>query len=116
MNEIIAKQLDAKVYSLKGWINLIEHNALVECFQKQLEQADFNILNFTQQTFPESGFTAIWLLAESHLAIHSFAFSGWTFFELTSCNQSKSKLFKHNILKTNYNLTLDRQSLEESTI
>ena len=116
MKEIIAKKLDAKVFSLKGWINLIEHDALVECFQKELEQVDFNILNFTQQTFPENGFTAIWLLAESHLAIHSFADSGWTFFELTSCNQSKSEWFKQNILKTDYNIKLDRESIEKSAI
>jgi S-adenosylmethionine decarboxylase len=116
MKEIIAKKLDAKVFSLKGWINLIDHHELIKFFNNELEIADFTILNLTQHTFPYNGFTAVWLLAESHLAIHTFTDSGWTFLELTSCNKSKSEVFKMNILKSSYHIKLDRDTIEESEV
>ena len=116
MKEITPKQLEAKVFCLKGWVALTQKKSLFSFFQKQLEIADFTILNFTDQNFPNGGYTAMWLLAESHLAIHSFAESGWTYLELTSCNQPKSEIFKTNILKSKFKINLDKKHLEISEV
>ena len=116
MKELIAKKLEARVFSLKGWINNTQPDSLVAFFQSELDTASFHILNFTEHSFPENGFTAVWLLAESHLAIHSFTDSGWSFFELTSCNKSKSEIFKTNILQAKFSIKLDRNTIEESRI
>lgn len=113
---IKSKHLDAKVFNLKGWIEMIDAKNLVDFFQNELEKAEFNILNFTSNEFPNNGFTAVWVLAESHLALHSFVESGWTYFELTSCNQFKSECFKENIITSRYNIKLDYTDLEESKI
>lgn len=113
---IEAKHLEAKVFNLKGWIELTAPTVLVDVFQSELEQADFTILNFTSNSFPHNGFTAVWVLAESHLALHSFAESGWTYIELTSCNKTKSECFKASILGSKYTIILDQSDLEESKI
>ena len=116
MKDIEPKILAAKVYCLKGWVELTDPDELVDFFQKQLEENPFNILNFLPHRFPQNGFTGIWLLAESHLAIHSFIEKGWTYFELTSCNKVKSELFKQGLKKANYTLQLDSEMLEESAL
>jgi len=113
---IEAKHLEAKVFNLKGWIELTTPAILVDVFQSELEQAEFTILNFTSNEFPHNGFTAVWVLAESHLALHSFAESGWTYVELTSCNQTKSERFKASLLASTYKLRLDRLDIEESKL
>ena len=114
--KIEAKHLVAKVYCLKGWIELISPQDMVEFFQNELEKANFNILNYTSNEFPNNGFTAVWVLAESHLALHSFAESGWTYFELTSCNPHKSETFKKQITESHFNIKLDQKDIEESKI
>lgn len=113
---IEAKHLEAKVFNLKGWIELTTPSILVEFFQSELEQTDFTILNFVSNEFPYNGFTAVWVLAESHLALHSFAESGWTYVELTSCNSVKSERFRESILASTYNIKLDQSDIEESKI
>lgn len=47
--------------------------------------------------FTEEGYTAIWLLGESHFAIHTFPEQGKTYIELTSCNPEKHDFFVANI-------------------
>lgn len=111
-----AKHIEAKVFHLKGWVELIDPTLLVDFFQSELERAEFTILNFISNEFPYNGFTAVWVLAESHLALHSFAESGWTYMELTSCNQSKSERFKDSIVTSKYRFRLDEEKLGESWV
>lgn len=112
--DIETKHLAAKVFTLKGWINQVSNKILTQFFEAELKKANFNILNFTSNQFPNGGFTAIWILAESHLALHSFVESGWTYFELTSCNKSKSKIFVDSISKTDFKIKFDKNVIEES--
>jgi len=94
MAEIQYKQLSPKIYSLKGWIELIDEGKLNLIFKNILQEAGFNILNFHSHQFPVNGYTAFWLLAESHLALHSFAENSVTYIELSSCNPEKTKNFQ----------------------
>ena len=113
---IEAKNLEAIVYTLKGWIKIVDPEVLADFFQIHLEKANFNILNYTSNKFPNNGFTAVWVLAESHLALHSFAESGWTYLELTSCNKHKSVAFKESLLISQFDLKLDKKNIQESKV
>ncbi|MEN9444098.1 MAG: Croceibacter phage, partial [Bacteroidota bacterium] len=64
-----------------------------------LKLSGFTILNFVSHNFSPQGFTGIWLLAESHLAIHTFPESGASYIELSSCNEAKMLLFQDALLK-----------------
>ena len=92
--EIDPKQLAPKIFSLKGWIKLIDPDTLKVLFDGALQDAEFLVLNYNEHHFPLNGFTAFWLLAESHLALHSFAESGWCYIELSSCNPEKTEVFQ----------------------
>ena len=94
MKNIQHKELPSQIFNLKGWINLVDENQLKEVFTYVLEQSGFTILNYSSHQFPINGFTAFWLLAESHLALHTFTESGWCYIELSSCNFEKTNKFR----------------------
>ena len=83
-----------EIVNLKGWITLIDEEQLKTIFESVLIQAEFTILNFHSHSFPENGYTAFWLLAESHLAIHTFTENQVSYIELSSCNYKKTNIFK----------------------
>lgn len=50
-----------------------------------LATSGHTILNFVEHHFEPQGYTALWLLGESHLAIHTFPEHGRSYVELSSC-------------------------------
>ncbi|WP_075591107.1 S-adenosylmethionine decarboxylase [Labilibacter marinus] len=94
MNNIQHKNLPPKIFNLKGWIKLIHEEELKVLFDKTLSKSGFTSLNYSSHQFPVAGFTAFWLLAESHLALHTFTENGWCYIELSSCNKEKTIQFK----------------------
>ena len=59
-----------------------------------LEQCNFQILNVAEHHFKPHGYTCLWLLGESHLAIHTFPEKETCYLELSSCNSAKNEQFK----------------------
>ncbi len=92
--ETKTKILSAKIHNLRFWVSEYDPEVLQTVFQDYLEQVGFVILNFTDHHFPVQGYTAFWLLAESHLAIHTFPDKEWSYIELSSCNPKKSEDFQ----------------------
>ncbi|MCW3805002.1 S-adenosylmethionine decarboxylase [Plebeiibacterium marinum] len=100
-------KLEPEIVNLKGWIQLVDEGELRAVFENTLKQSGFTILDYNAHRFPVNGYTAFWLLAESHLAIHTFTESNVTYIELSSCNQSKTNIFKSLCEKMDYNLNWD---------
>ena len=69
------------------WIQETDPSALKSQFEQMLKDAGFGILNFMEHHFEPQGWTGVWLLAESHLAIHTFPEENKTYVELSSCNR-----------------------------
>ena len=46
----------------------------------------FTVLKFVDHTFEPQGYTALWLLAESHCALHTFPEEQKAYLEISSCN------------------------------
>lgn len=55
-------------------------------FDNLLRRSGFNVLNVLEHHFHPQGYTALWLLSESHFAVHTFPEFGRTYIELSSCN------------------------------
>lgn len=55
-------------------------------FDKILRRSGFNVLNVSEHHFQPQGYTALWLLCESHFAVHTFPEFGRSYIELSSCN------------------------------
>lgn len=81
--------MEAKIYNFNLWIGETHHLELKKVFEEILIKSNFTILNFIEHFFEPHGYTALWLLAESHLAIHTFPEENKTYVELSSCEKKR---------------------------
>ncbi|GAF01428.1 S-adenosylmethionine decarboxylase [Saccharicrinis fermentans] len=107
MKEIQHKHLPPQIFNLKAWVVLVDESQLQKIFSDILSRAGFNVLDYSSHQFPVNGFSAFWLLAESHLAIHTFTNSGWCYVELSSCNKEKAFRFKELVKEALVKVTWD---------
>jgi S-adenosylmethionine decarboxylase len=112
MNNIQHKALPPQIFNLQGWIKLTDESLLKELFHTILTNTGFSILNYSSHQFPINGFTAFWLLSESHLALHTFTESGWCYIELSSCNSDKSEQFKTLAENLGYPLKWEKENIQ----
>ena len=93
--------MEARTWNFQYWLGLTEPDALKVLLEGFLRDAGFVILKFVENGFPNGGWTGIWLLAESHLAVHTFPEHGQSYIELTSCVKGKFDRFVQEFLLTN---------------
>lgn len=81
--------MKARIWNHHSWIAEVGHCELRALFDAMLRQAGFGVVNFSEAHFQPQGYTAVWLLAESHFALHTFPEEGRSYCELSSCNREK---------------------------
>lgn len=91
--------MKAKIWNTSGWINHADADYLKTVFNEILENSTFKILNYSENRFNPYGFTGLWLLSESHFALHTFPEHDLTYIELSSCNQLKHEIFERLLLE-----------------
>lgn len=62
------------------------NESLRRSYTEMLSRAGFHILSINDHSFQPFGYTALWLLSESHFALHTFPEFGKYYIELSSCN------------------------------
>jgi len=77
--------MEAKIYNQRWWLSCCDSEALKQVISADLNRAGFTVLNFVEHYFQPQGYTALWLLAESHAAVHTFPEEGKSYVELSSC-------------------------------
>lgn len=77
--------MKAKMNNWNGWINETKPDVLYSLYKKLLIESGFNIRKECIEFFSPFGFTALFLLSESHFAIHTFPEENKTYLELSSC-------------------------------
>lgn len=85
--------MTAQIWNDSGWITETDKDILKEKYTRIMKDCGFHILNFTEHIFQPQGYTALWLLGESHFAIHTFPEFGKTYYELSSYNKEYFKKF-----------------------
>ncbi|GGH70756.1 hypothetical protein GCM10011318_13090 [Phaeocystidibacter marisrubri] len=93
MEDGIPIDMKAAIYSYNVWVGEVDGNRLRDLLDFTLYRAGFEVLNFMEHHFEPQGYTAIWLLSESHLAVHTFPEEAKAYIELSSCNKTKNALF-----------------------
>ena len=58
-------------------------------YDSKLRESGFGVLSFVEYNFEPHGYTALWLLSESHFAIHTFPEEGKSYIELSSCIENQ---------------------------
>lgn len=77
--------MKAQMYNFTTWVDETEPIILHQYLKEKLIDAGFNIENVVEKHFEPQGYTALFLLSESHLAIHTFPEEGQAYLELSSC-------------------------------
>lgn len=77
--------MKAQMFNYSSWIEETNPNVLFDKFMIKLNDAGFGVENVIEKHFEPQGYTALFLLSESHFAIHTFPEQGQTYIELTSC-------------------------------
>lgn len=82
-----------EIYHFQCWVSEANTQKLIHACKEALIASKLNVLQFSEQAFPGGGYTSLWLLGESHLALHQFMPDGKGYVELASCNKEKALLF-----------------------
>lgn len=77
--------MKAVMYNYNTWIKYQKEEILINLIENLLLESGFTIINKTEHYFTNQGYTGLWLLAESHLAIHTFPEEDKIYIELSSC-------------------------------
>jgi len=88
--------MKAQIYNYAVWVDVTNPNALYNKYSKLLSESGFNVLNVIEKHFEPFGYTALFLLSESHFAIHTFPEHKETYIELSSCVKEQFDLFVKN--------------------
>lgn len=78
--------MEAKIDNFSSWVTGANAKDLKVEIETMLLASGFTVLNFVEHHFDPQGYTALWLLAESHCALHTFPEENKTYIELSSCN------------------------------
>jgi len=77
--------MKAQTYNYSSWINETNPSILFDIFMQKLNDAGFGVVDVIEKHFEPQGYTALFLLSESHFAIHTFPEENQTYIELSSC-------------------------------
>lgn len=89
--------MKAQMYNFSSWISEINPILLKDTFSKLLTESGFGIESIQEKHFNPYGYTALFLLSESHFAIHTFPEESTTYIELSSCVKSQFDYFIKNL-------------------
>ena len=77
--------MKAQIYNYSSWITETNPTVLFVRFMILLKVSGFNVEDVIEKYFEPQGYTALFLLSESHFAIHTFPEHNETYIELSSC-------------------------------
>ena len=77
--------MNAVMYNYNAWINYEKEEIVIPKIEKMLINSGFTIIKKVEHFFDYQGYTGLWLLAESHFAIHTFPEENKTYIEISSC-------------------------------
>lgn len=97
--------MKAQMYNYNNWIKETNPILLYNYFNILLLQSGFKIENYIEKHFKPHGYTSLFLLSESHFAIHTFPEENKSYIELSSCVKIPFDNFLLNIKNPNYEIT-----------
>ena len=78
--------MEAKIDNFSSWMTYSSDHQLKTDVESLIITSGFTVLKFVEHVFDPQGYTALWLLAESHCALHTFPEEQKAYLEISSCN------------------------------
>lgn len=79
--------MNARIFNASLWVEETDARYLKATLDTLLNQSGFTILAAPEHNFEPYGYTALWLLSESHCAVHTFPEERKAYIEISSCNK-----------------------------
>lgn len=89
--------LNGNIFLYSWYCHVIDKDTLNNELESLLVRSGFTILKTVEHEFSPQGYTGIFLLSESHLAVHTFPENGISWIELASCSEEKYLQFRNLI-------------------
>lgn len=86
------------MFNYSSWITETDPTDLFDRFMILLNESGFKVEDVIEKHFKPQGYTALFLLSESHFAIHTFPEHNKTYIELSSCIKNPFVIFKQNLV------------------
>ena len=79
--------MKAVMYNYNEWIvyDITKEEEIIKKLEELLVESGFKIVNKVEHYFEVQGYTALWLLSESHFAVHTFPEEHKMYVEISSC-------------------------------
>lgn len=77
--------MKAIMHNYNKWIKYEKEEIIVPKLEEMIRRSGFTIINKVEHYFEKQGYTGLWLLAESHFAIHTFPEENKIYIEISSC-------------------------------
>lgn len=77
--------MKAEMHNFSTWINNCNPEEIINYYSLLLISSGFGIESIQEKHFNPHGYTALFLLSESHFAVHTFPEVEKTYIELSSC-------------------------------
>lgn len=71
------------------WVSECSPQLLCEVVDRCLLLSGMKVISFTEHYFSPQGYTSLWLLSESHVAVHTFPEHDATHVSVACCNEQK---------------------------
>lgn len=79
--------MKARIWNFNGWTGDTDPEKLKTYYDGKLRESGFKILDIAEHFFTPFGYTCLFLLGESHFAIHTFPEEEKSYIEISSCNE-----------------------------
>jgi S-adenosylmethionine decarboxylase len=83
--------MKAKMHNYSDWIKETNPIILKDYYTRLLIESGFTVIDVVEKHFKPYGYTALFLLGESHFAVHTFPEEDTSYIELSSCVQHPFK-------------------------
>lgn len=89
--------MDAVIFEKSGWVEEVDPSRLRTMIEFAMNRAQFTLCAFSEHFFEPYGYSACWVIGESHIAVHTFHEKNLAYVQLSSCSREKFDLFCANI-------------------
>lgn len=95
-------KMEAVMYNYNTWISYEKEERLIQVLEEMILQSGFTIIDKVEHFFEGQGYTGLWLLAESHFAIHTFPENDKIYIEISSCVKEYFDKFIEKFNRSSY--------------
>lgn len=85
--------MKAEIYTKEWWLSNCDAAWLKQTTNQAIKESGHEVLNVVEHHFEPYGYTCLYLISESHVAIHTFPEHNTAFIQISSCSKPKFKLF-----------------------